>query len=272
MNQITDPLAAQKTAAANIGLNNYQNASAAVPSLQNYYNQNFGQSQGQTLAGMNPMFQDIYNSVQGDVSGSGGPFASLKQNLLGSFDTGQKAADTSMQNQLQAQGLMGTGAGMALEGQEGTQAAQQRATLGANTDVSMLNMANQLAQELTQQNQVQGFQNPMTALQQIQSLMQPPEFQSPETTYYTPASKFNTTADIIGAVSQGAGQLAGSLKSPQGAPMSVGAGNGAPAMGAPAPTPSNYYTNGGQGNVASMMNNPQLLQMIMQMGPAAAGG
>lgn len=232
MNSITDPLAQQKTAAANIGLNNYQSASANVPSLQGYYNQNFGQSQGQTLAGMNPMFQDIYNSVQGDVSGTGGPFADLKKNLLGSFDTGQTQASQQLQQQMQAQGLGGTGAGMALMGNEGVNAAQQRALLGANTDVNMLNMADELSQQLTQQNQQQGFTNPMTALNTISGLSSPPNFQSPETSYYTPGnSTGNILGDVASALAVGATPFTGgsSLLALPGT-LSMAAANNGPTM------------------------------------------
>lgn len=269
MNTIQDPLASQKTAAANIGLGNYQTASAMTPSLQNYYNQNFGQTQQQTLQNQSPLFQDVYGQINQDVAGQGGPYSALTQNLLGSFDTQQKSTQDNLEQQLQAQGLGGSGAGMAVLGNEGVQAAQARAGIVDQNQVNELNMANSLAQELQGYNQQAGFSNPMAALGQVQSLSSPPQFQSPETTYYTPSSKFQTTADILGAV---ASVVQNGLLSPQtiqsisgGVNPSSPVGNGAPSLGAPSPSPSNYYTGGGQG-VQSMLNNPQLLQMLMASG------
>lgn len=204
MNTINDPLTTQKLAAANQGLQNYQTASSAIPSLQNYYGQNFGQTQQQTLQNQSPLFQDIYGQTQQGVQGGQGPYASLTQNLLGSFDAGNAQNNQNLDQQIQAQGLMGSGAGMAVLGNQGVQAAQARAGVQDQSQVNMLNMANQLAQELAQQNQIQGFQNPMSAQQQIGALAQPPQFQDINNTYYTPQSKFQTTADILGAVSQAA--------------------------------------------------------------------
>lgn len=268
MNQIPDPLAQQKTQAANIGLGNYQQASANVPALQGVAN-NLGQTQGQTLANENPLFQSIYGDLQQDVSGSGGPFSALTKNLLGSFDTQQTNTQNSLQQQLQAQGLLGSGAGMAVLGNQGINAAQARAGLVDQNQVNELSMADQLAQQLSAQNQQQGYANPMAALGQIQSLSAPPQFQSPENTYYTPGNKFQTTADILGAISSAAQN---GLFSPQTLSSIAGStggqassGNGAPALGQPGIAPSNYYSGGNQ-QAQSMLNNPQLLQMLMASG------
>lgn len=215
MNTITDPLAAQKTQAANIGLGNYQTASSNVPALQGVAN-NLGQSQGQTLNTENPLFQGVYNDVNQDINGSGGPYSALTQNLLGSFDTQQTNTQNQLQQQLQASGLLGSGAGMAVLGQQGTQAAQARAGLVDQNQVNMLNMGDQLAQQLSAQNQQQGYANPMAALGQIQSLSTPPNFQSPDNTYYTPAQ--SPVPGILGSV---AGTALGAA---MGNPMGVASG------------------------------------------------
>jgi hypothetical protein len=301
MNSITDPLAQQKTAAANIGLNNYQTASGNVPQLQGVAN-NLGQSQQQTLSSENPLFQDIYGQLEKDTSGTGGPYSALTQNLLGSFDTQQNNTQQQLQQQLQAQGLGGSGAGMAVLGNQGVQAAQARAGLVDQNQVNELSMADQLAQQLAQQNQLQGFTNPMTAEQQIQSLSSPPNFQSPETTYYTPGNETGQIwNDVMGLGllqpqtggnptmlgSTGGGGVGGSSmpslsSSVAGQLMNAGYngvssylnglnspssdGNGAPMLGIPTSNPGNYYSAGDQ-STQSMMNNPQLLmQLAMMMG------
>lgn len=264
MNSITDPLAQQKTQASNIGLNNYQNASTATPSLQNYYNQNFGQNQQQTLAGMNPMFQDIYGSLMKDVGGGGGPFSDLKQNLLGSFDAGQANAAKSTQQQLQAQGLGDTGAGMAVAGQQGVDAAQQRALLGSQADTQMMSMADQISQQLTQQNQQQGFQNPMSALQQIYQLSQAPNFQNVDNSYYTPAPKDSGFQQGFGDVMAAANAVSSIMS---GMPSSGGGGspttgqsanplmtNNGAGFASPNNMNANYY-----GPAMSQINSPLML-------------
>jgi hypothetical protein len=266
MNTISDPLQSQKTAAANIGLGNYQTASGNVPSLQGVAG-NLGQSQNATLANENPLFQNIYSMLSQDTSGTGGPYSALTKNLLGSFDTQQNNTQQMLQQQLQAQGLLGSGAGMATLGEQGVNAAQARAGLVDQNQVNEMSMADQLAQQLSQQNQVQGYSNPMNAIGQIQSLATPPQFQNVDNTYYTPQSKFQTTADILGAGSQ----LLGSAMSSAIGSASQGGGqaspsNGAPSLGSSPSAPSNYYTGGGQG-VQSLLNNPQLLAML-----SAGGG
>ena len=260
MNQISDPLAAQKTAAANIGLGNYQTASNAVPSLSNYYSQNFGQTPQQTLGNEDPLSQEAYAQVQQGMTGNGGPFASLTKNLLGSFDAGNAQNVQNQNQQLQAQGLGGSGAGAAVQANQGVQAAMQRALLGSQEGVAQLQMAQQLGQNLMAQNQQQGFNNPMAALGQIQSLASPPNFQDVNNTYYTPQSNFQTTADILGAASPLLGSMMGQAIGGGGGQAQPG-GNGAPALGATGTPPANYYS-----GVNSMMNNPQLLQMLMASG------
>lgn len=251
MNTITDPLQAQKLQAANIGLGNYQTASSAVPGLQGYYNQNFNQSPQQTLSNEDPLSKAVYGSVQQDISGGGGPFASLKQNLLGSFDTGQINAKNTLEQQLQSQGLLGSGAGMAVLGNQGVDAAQQRALLGSNVDVQELNLANLLGQQLLQNNQQQGFSNPMAALGMIGNLSSPPNFQDVNNTYYTPAPKSSGFqqgfADVLGAAN-----AAGSIMS--GMP-SVG---GPPSLGTTGTTPNYYMTNNGIGFPYQKPNTPFL--------------
>lgn len=253
MNTMPDPLAQQKTSAANLGLQNYQTASQAIPGLQGYYNQNFGQSPMTTLGNEDPLSQAAYKSVEQDVTGTGGPYASLKQNLLGSFDTGQTQASQTLQQQLQAQGLLGSGAGMAVLGNQGVNAAQQRALLGSNVDVQELNMANQMGQQLLQNNQQQGFNNPMTALGQIQSLSQAPQFQNLDQTYYQQPSTFSQIAPLIG-------QLGGAaIGAATGNPMAVASGLGGAAssgmnLGA-FPTANNFYS-----PTQSQLNNPLSFQ------------
>lgn len=107
-------------------------------------------------ASINPLLTDVSNSVQSDIEGKGGPYTSLKNNLLGTFDTGTQQNQTALTNQLQAKGLLNSGPGMAVLANSGNQAAQQRGLLGAQTDVQELNMANQLGQQ-TFQDQIQSL-------------------------------------------------------------------------------------------------------------------
>jgi hypothetical protein len=237
LNTISDPLSQQKTQAANIGLGNYQQASANVPALQGVAN-NLNQSTGQTLANQSPLFQSLYNDVSQDVSGSGGPFSALTQNLLGSFDTQQNNTQQQLQQQLQAQGLLGSGAGMAVLGNQGVNAAQARAGLVDQNQVNMLNYANQIAQFLAQQNQQQGFNNPMAALGEIQSLATPPNFQDVNNSYYTPAPTSQGFQQALGDV-LATGNTVASLMS--GMPSST------PGLGTTGTSPNYYTTNNGMG-------------------------
>jgi hypothetical protein len=219
LNTITDPLGAQKTAAANLGLQNYQTALQSVPSLQNFYNSNFGQSPTTTLGNMDPLFQQTYGALEGDVSGQGGPFTSLQKNLLGAFDTQANQAQAAQNAQLQQEGIYSSGLGMGANNNLQAQLATNRGALSSEVGVDELNMAQQLSQSLMGQNQLMGFTDPMQALQQISSLSQPPQFQNIDNSFYTPQSKFQTTADIIGMVANGLGSSSsqqGSSSSQQG--------------------------------------------------------
>ena len=109
----------------------------------------------------------------------------------------------------------------------------------------------------------------MNAISAEQSLASPPNFQSPETTYYTPANKFQTTADILGAVSN-AGQSG--LFSPQtigSVTGSMGSG-GSPMMSSVASqSPGNSFYGGT--NPSSMQSmgqmDPQTLMQLMALVP-----
>ena len=266
LNSINDPLQQQKLAAANIGLGNYQTASSNVPSLQNYFSQNFGQSPTQTLANEDPLSRMAYQQTEEGLTGQGGPYANLTKNLLGSFDAANAQNNQQLQQQLQAQGLSGSGAGMAVEGNQGVQAAMQRALLGSQAGVANLQMADQLGQQLMQQNQLQGFTDPMMALGQIQSLATPPNFQNIDNTYYTPAQSplpglLGSIGGTVLGASLGNGGALTNLLNPQNQTQQP-SGNGAPSLGTPGIAPSNYYSGSNQ-QVQSLLNNPQLLQMLL---------
>lgn len=203
---IQDPLAQQKTAAANLGLQNYQTASSAVPSLQSFYNQNFGNTSG---SGVNPLLSAVSSSVLGDISGQGGPYTSLLQNTLGTFDAGQEQAQQGLNQQIQAQGFGGSGAGMAVLGDQGANAAQQRALLASQLGVNELNTANQLGLQQFNIGQQLGFSDPMAALSAIQSLASPPNFENVDNTLYQQPSTFSQIAPILGQL--GGAALSGGM-------------------------------------------------------------
>lgn len=193
LNTIQDPLGQQKTAAANLGLQNYQTASSAVPSLQNYFNQNYGQSAQQTLGNMDPLFQQTYGAVSGDVTGQGGPFTSLNKNLLGAFDQQANQAQAAQNAQLQSEGIYSSGLGMGANNNLQSNLATQRGALSAQNTVNELNMADTLSGQLMSQNQLMGQVDPLTALQQVQSLSTPPNMGNVDNSYYTPG---NATGQI----------------------------------------------------------------------------
>lgn len=188
LNTIGDPLGSQKTAAANLGLQNYQTASSNVPSLQNFYNQNYGQNAQTTLGNMDPLFQQTYGAVQGDVTGQGGPFTSLNKNLLGAFDQQANQAQAAQNAQLQSEGIYSSGLGLGANNNLQSNLATQRGALSAQNTVNELSFADQLSQQLMQQNQLMGQVDPMQALQAIQSLSTPPNLGNIDNTYYTPQS------------------------------------------------------------------------------------
>ena len=113
---------------------------------------------------------------------------------------------------------------MAVLGNQGVNAAQQRALLGSQMDTSELGMAQQLGNNLMNYNQTLGFTDPMLALQQIQSLATQPNFQSPETTYYTPSNLWKNLSSSTNAFTVGGGGGGGVA-----APNVLG-GNGSGAM------------------------------------------
>ena len=197
LNNISDPLGQQKTSAANLGLQNYQTASSNVPSLQNFYNQNYGQSAQQTLGNQDPLFQQLYGSVQGDINGTGGPFTSLQKNLLGAFDQQANQAQAAQNSQLQSEGIYSSGLGLGANNNLQANLATQRGALASQVGTQEMNFADQLSQQLMQQNQLMGQQDPMAALQAISSLSSPPNLGDISNMYYQPS---NNTAQLLGAI------------------------------------------------------------------------
>lgn len=99
---------------------------------------------------INPLLTAASSAVENDIngtSGGSGPFTSLKNNLLGTFDTGTQQNQTALQNQLKSTGLLNSGPGMAVLANAGNQAAQQRGLLGSQVDTQELGLASQLGQQ-----------------------------------------------------------------------------------------------------------------------------
>lgn len=238
---VTDPLSGYKNWAADQKQSQYNQIQPATGSLLGYYNNNFGKTD---FSGQMPQLsQDVNKAVQGDVEGTGGPFTSLKQNLLGSFDTGAKKYTLDpMREQLIKEGIYSSGGGLGALSDAGNNLAQQRATLGSQVDVNELNFANQLGQQQFQNNQLLGFQNPLTALGAAQSI-QPPNVQDIFT---------NTTQDNSGSIF---GQLLGKLGS-----TAIGGLVGGPAGAAAG------ATIGGNGGGSSAIANPSSAGLLGQMG------
>lgn len=170
---VTDPLAQQKTQAANQSLSAWSSLLPYANQLTSTYMPQLGQTD---FTSQTPqLLQDIYKAVQGDVEGTGGPFTSLKQNLLGSFDTGaQKFTIDPLKEQLIKEGLYSSGPGMDVLQNAGTNIAQQRGLLGSQVDTQLLNMANSLGQQQFNTQQQLGFQDPLQALQAAYGLVTPP--------------------------------------------------------------------------------------------------
>ena len=210
MNTIADPLGQQKTAAANLGLQNYQTASSNIPTLQNSFTQNYGQTPGQTLGGMDPLFQQTYGAVSGDVTGQGGPFTSLQKNLLGAFDQQANSAQAAQNAQLQQEGIYSSGLGMGANNNLQANLATQRGALSSQVGTQELQMADTLSQQLMQQNQLMGYTNPLNALMSMYSLSTPPNFQNVNNSYYTPAptdTGFQTAFGDVTAAANAAGSV-----------------------------------------------------------------
>lgn len=197
MQSIQDPLAGYKNWAASTTQQNYgQNVQPNLPMLGDYFKQNFGQGVNQTFNNTDPLFQDIYKSLQGDIEGKGGPFSSLKQNLLGAFDQGaQKFTMDPLKEQMIKEGIYSSGPGMGVMANAGNDLATQRASISSQTDVNELSMAEQLSSLLMGYNQQQGFDNPLMALNSAYTMGQPQSVQDLNNMYY---QKPNTGADLLG--------------------------------------------------------------------------
>lgn len=199
MQTIQDPLAGYKNWAANTAQSNYGNyVQPNLPGLSNYANKNFGQTPQQTLANLDPLSQDVYGAVQGDITGKGGPFTSLKNNLLGSFDAGaQKFTLDPMKEQLIKEGIYSSGAGQGVLSNAGNDLAQKRALLGSQVDTQLLDTAQGLGQNVMSQNQLMGFTDPLQALTTAMGLIQPPGVQDLNNQVY---QQPNTFADLLGKI------------------------------------------------------------------------
>lgn len=198
---VTDPLAQQKTQAANASLGAWQSLLPYGNQLTSTYMPQLGQTD---FSSQTPqLLQDIYKAVQGDVEGTGGPFTSLKQNLLGSFDTGaQKFTIDPLKEQLIKEGLYSSGPGMDVLQNAGTNIAQQRGLLGSQVDTQLLNMANSLGQQQFNTQQLLGFQNPIQALQAAYGIDTPPG---------ALGTNIQTASQYVQPQSSGMGQLLGSI-------------------------------------------------------------
>lgn len=151
---------------------------------------------------INPLLTAASGAVQGDITGQGGPYTSLKNNLLGNFDTGaQKTVLDPLKNQLIKEGIYSSGPGISLQNDAGTQLAQQRGLLGSQVDVQELNMANQLGQ--------QTFQDQITALMTALGLV-PPQVQNVGGGTTTGSSTSTSTPASQGAMGL-LGQIAGQV-------------------------------------------------------------
>lgn len=258
--EITDPLGDQKRQAADISLGDYKQIQSSLPALQGFFNQNFGNTSGSNV---NPLLTAVSNAVLGDVtgqSGQSGPYSSLKQNLLGSYDTGEANTQQNLMQQLQAQGLLNSGPGLAVLGQHNNQSAQQRALLGSQMDTQLLDMANQLGMQQFNIGQQLGFSDPMQALEAYKSLSQAPTFQDIQSQTYNQPSGFSQFAPIIGAIGGGTiGAFAGGpAGAAQGAQMGQNIGTAAGGAGGQmVPLQQNYYQQPAQlGNVQQQPFSP----------------
>lgn len=192
---IQDPLAGYKQWAANQDQSQFGIVQPATQPLMDYFSKNFGQTD---FSGQMPQLsQDVTKAVQGDVEGTGGPFTSLKNNLLGAFDTGaQKFTLDPLKNQQIKEGIYSSGPGMSQMSDAGTSLAQQRGVLGSQVDTQLLDIANRLGQQQFQNNQLLGFTDPLQALTQAQSIL-PTNVQDINNLAY---QQPNTGASLLGQI------------------------------------------------------------------------
>lgn len=148
---ITDPLASQKAEAANLSLQQYKNElpyanqwlSTFMPNMGNY-NWNQPGKTPQSVVNADTTLNSMLSGSQG--GGLSDAFSGLKQNLLGYSDTQNTANNQALQQQLQSEGLMGSGPGLNVMQNAGNQYSQQRSLLGSEADTNLYNMQNNLAQ------------------------------------------------------------------------------------------------------------------------------
>ena len=203
--EVTDPLAEQKRWAANTSMGNY--GSFVQPRLGQW------SSMAMNPYADNPLLSSVESGVLNDItgkSGESGPFSSLKRNLLGNFDVGQRQTSNNLQQNLQAKGLLGSGAGMAVMGNQGTDAARQRGLLGSQVDTQLYDMANQLGQ--------QKIQDQISAMQMLLGGYQAPQFQNIDTT------KFDATPGLLAQLGSLLGKVGGNAVPGAGAVAGAGAG------------------------------------------------
>lgn len=213
---VTDPQASYKQWQTGELQNQYNQIQPATNRLMGYFDDNFGQSDFGTQ--IPQLLRDVIGSVQGDVSGTGGPFTSLKKNLLGDFDVGAQDSSDRLKEQLIKQGIYSSGGGLDAQSSAGAESARQRALLGSEVDVNMLNFANQLGQQQFQNNQLLGIQNPLTALQAAQGILPQNAPEIASNSMYKP-STWESVAPLLG-------QLGGAaIGSFAGGPMGAVAGS-----------------------------------------------
>lgn len=217
---IQDPAAAYKNWANTTKQEQFNQQAPERQVLGNYFTSNFGGGGLDQISSANPLYGDVYKALQGDVEGKGGPFTSLKNNLLGSFDTQAGKSTEALKNQLVKEGIYSSGQGIGVQSDLASQLAQQRGLVSSQADVELLNMANQIAQQQINNQQLLGFTNPLQTLQQQYTMSNPYEAQNIQMPTIIPGQS-SPWGSLLGTVAGGA---LGSFLGPMG--TSVGASLG----------------------------------------------
>lgn len=259
--QVTDPLADLRRGTAQQQYNSY---SANLPTLMGMGRNlgNFSTSQAgfpDILNQANTSQSDLLRIASGGPDS--GPFAALKQNLLGNFDQGvERYTMNPLRERLIQQGIYSSGPGNDAQSTAGIDAARQRALLGAEQDVNALGMQQNainssanLGGQISNILQLLGFSDPMEAIRASQN---GPNYQSIETNTYTPQPN------------PGMGQLGQLLGSFAGPLMSSFGGGGAATSASPA---NSSMTNFGVPGITGALN-PSTYNTGMNYNPSGTGG